>query len=916
MANFIALPEGTELVGDYRIGRVLGAGGFGVTYLAEEIALGRKVTIKEYFPSDFAARGEGFDAVPRSENCRGDYQWGLDRFIEEAQTLARFDHPNICRVYRYFRANNTGYMVLHFEEGQSLKGWLKSLGRAPRQNELDGIVPAILDALELIHKSDFLHRDIAPDNIMIRKTGVPVLIDFGSARGEIAAHSKTVSALVKPGYSPYEQYAERSSQQGPWTDIYALGATLYHAVTGRRPPDSPSRMVKDEMMPARDAAISAYRASFLRAIDRALALAIESRPRSIAAWRGDLLAPEPVPPKAAAGGWLRGRDKREAGEQLVAPGSAAGSLVPPPPDAPGPQGGLLDFVEGLRRQNEPAPAGAAAASPPAPTPAGLAVAAPAMAAPRAGAANAVAAAPGAAAATAKLEDGPPLAPSFFRRRKEAKVEPIAANGAATATPEGGAGAAPLPDSEHDAAQPDAAKPDARPEPKPGKKAGKRTADKELEAKAQAAKAQAAKVQPAKAQIANAPAAKARSQPDAAAAGTGLDGAAGNGGNAAAANLPVAVTEKAPDRKRPAPRPKAIKSREPSRLRPLLVKLAIGAGIASAAVAMQNRLPLSIDPKPAQVTSRQASSATSGTQGIASQPLLAAELKGHQGAVQALAVSDDGQLIVSAGADATLKVWNAASGRLVRSLHLGEGQATALSLFGHRALTGHGDGRVVVWDLDRAERLQTYRRNEAAIWSVTFLGSAERFAAASHDWKVAIWDVKAPQAPAHVLEGHDSAVQALAYAPKTEQLASGGADRTVKLWSLETLDLVRTYKGQKDFVTALAFSGDGKTLAAASLDGAVRLMPAGSSRHNRTLTGHSARVGAVAFSPGDPTRLASASEDGSVRLWDARQGRTQRTLTGLGGPVRTLAFLPDGSRFATAGDDGIVRIWSLGPARAE
>src|SRR5262245_52965787 len=282
MTNLIALKAGTELVGDYRIERVLGAGGFGITYLAGEIALDRQVTIKEYFPADFAARADRIEAVPRSQDCASDYRWGLDRFIEEAQTLAKFNHPNIVRVYRYFRANNTGYMVLHFEEGQSLKSWLKGLGRAPRQKELDAVVAPLLDALELIHKADFLHRDIAPDNIIIRKDGEPVLIDFGSARREIASHSKTVSALVKPGYSPYEQYAETSRQQGPWTDIYALGATLYHAVTGKRPADSPSRMVADELIPAREAALAGYRAGFLAAIDHALALTVEARPQPVA----------------------------------------------------------------------------------------------------------------------------------------------------------------------------------------------------------------------------------------------------------------------------------------------------------------------------------------------------------------------------------------------------------------------------------------------------------------------------------------------------------------------------------------------------------------------------------------------------------------------------------------------------------
>ena len=351
MTNLIALESGTELVGDYRIERVLGAGGFGITYLADEIALHRAVTIKEYFPADFAARAGGREAAPRSENCAGDYRWGLDRFIEEAQTLAKFSHPNIVRVYRYFRANNTGYMVLHFEEGQSLKSWLKSLGRAPRQKELDQIVAPLLEALELIHKSDFLHRDIAPDNIIIRKDGSPVLIDFGSARGEIVAHSKTVSALVKPGYSPYEQYAETSRQQGPWSDIYALAATLYHAITGKRPPDSPSRMVKDEIVPAREAALAAYRPGFLKAIDHALTLPVDGRPQTIAQWRGPLLAPEPAKP-----GWLtrtlgkspaRDGEPRKAGQEKTEP---AATHVPPPPDAPGPRGGILDFMDGLKKK--------------------------------------------------------------------------------------------------------------------------------------------------------------------------------------------------------------------------------------------------------------------------------------------------------------------------------------------------------------------------------------------------------------------------------------------------------------------------------------------------------------------------------------------------------------------------------------
>jgi serine/threonine protein kinase len=772
MANFIALPEGTELVGDFRIQRVLGAGGFGVTYLADELALGRAVTIKEYFPSDFAARGGGFDAVPRSENCAGDYKWGLDRFIEEAQTLARFDHPNIVRVYRYFRANNTGYMVLQFEEGQSLKTWLKNLGRAPRQKELDAILAPLLDALEVIHKADFLHRDIAPDNIIIRKNGEPVLIDFGSARGEIAAHSKTVSALVKPGYSPYEQYAETSRQQGPWTDIYALAATLYHAVTGKRPPDAPSRMVKDEMIAPREAAISSYRAGFLRAIERALALSVDQRPQSVVAWRGELLAPDPPKP-----GWLaRGKDKKNEAV-LVTP--TPGAVVPPPPDAPGPQGGLLDFVDNLKQGGQPAAAAVAAAT-----------------AVKADAPPPGTAKPAAAAATAKLEE-PPAAP---RKRKE----------------------------------------------------------------------------------------KAASQPK------------------LPAVQPAPAEPQPEQRKKPVARPKPIKSRERGGWRPLLFKLAIGAGIASAAVAMQDRTPTPATKETIRNASVPASHAKVEPP---QQPVIAAQLKGHRGPVAAVAYSEDGKLVATAGADATLKIWAPDTGILQRSIDLDAGPATSLSLSEHRALTGHGDGQVVIWDLDRGQKIASYRRNEANVWSVAFAGSTDRFVAASHDWKVALWDAKAGGQPAHVFDGHDSTAQAVAYSPRRDLVASGGADKSVKLWSLDKLSLVRSYKGQKDFVTALTFSPDGRTLASATLDGGIRLLSSISSRHIRTLVGHKGRIGALAYAP-DGDLLASASDDGTVRLWDVKRGRTERALTTATGPARSVAFSPDGQRLAIAGEDSTVRVYSV------
>ena len=766
MTNLIALPSGTELVGDYRIERVLGAGGFGVTYLADEIALARMVTIKEYFPSDIAARDGGIDAAPRSQDCAGDYRWGLDRFIEEAQTLAKFDHRNIVRVYRYFRANNTGYMVLHFEEGQSLKGWLKGLGRAPRQKELDAIIAPLLDALELIHKADFLHRDIAPDNIIIRKSGDPVLIDFGSARGEIASHTKTVSALVKPGYSPYEQYAETSRQQGPWSDIYALAGTLYHAITGKRPPDAPSRMVKDELVSAREAALSSYRAGFLKAIDRALALNVEARPQSIAAWRGDLLAPDPV-----RASWLtrttdRRKDrKKEKEEAESAPTFAATvpitlspTATPPPPDAPGPKGGLLDFLEGLRKKPEGEAAPAAA---PAPEPIQIAAAS----------------TPASPAATVKL-DAPP-APVF--KKKSQSKKPI-----------------------------------------PKERA--------------------------------------------------------------------LVVVKSPAR----PRPRRLKGSRPS-LMPIVFKLLVGVGVASAAVAMQDRFP--------QFESRGSAVTTGITTGTTNPPPPQAQAlapprcslppspRSRRIAAPFPAPPTPTTAVASSPPAPTdrMKIWDAAYRNLVRTIELDDGPATSLALNGERALTGHANGKVVLWDIDRAEKIATVQRNEANIWAVAFTGDPNRFAAASHDWKVTLWDARQTAAPLHVLDGHENSVQSLAYSPQLLLLASGSADKTVRVWNLDTLDLKRSYRGPRDFVTSVAFSNSGKLLAAGALDGRIQVWSVLSSRRLRALSGHRGRVADIAFSPsGD--QLASAGEDGTVRLWDLQRGRILRALTGHVGGATAVALL--------------------------
>ena len=190
------------------------------------------MALKEYYPDEFGDRDARMSVRPKSERHKQTFEWGRSNFLKEARTLARFEHPSIVRVSRVFEAHSTAYMVMSFERGQSLEAWLRGLGRPPTQDELDRIVAPLLDALQLMHAADFLHRDIAPDNIIVRADGSPVLLDFGASRRAVAEMSRAMTGIVKAGYSPHEQYASDGRLQGPWSDIYALGGTLYRAVTG------------------------------------------------------------------------------------------------------------------------------------------------------------------------------------------------------------------------------------------------------------------------------------------------------------------------------------------------------------------------------------------------------------------------------------------------------------------------------------------------------------------------------------------------------------------------------------------------------------------------------------------------------------------------------------------------------------
>ncbi|MGH8625246.1 MAG: protein kinase domain-containing protein [Gammaproteobacteria bacterium] len=287
----------------YELSKTLGRGCFGITYLARDLNLAQLVAIKEYLPVELALRDVDLSVCPLSEHLSEAYQQGLQRFIREARTLARFDHPNIVRVLSVFEENGTAYMVMSYEEGESLDNLLIQ-GKRFSEAELKGIVLPILEGLADVHQSGFIHRDIKPANIYIRRRdGSPVLLDFGSARQTLQGETRSLTSVVSPGYAPFEQYSGNGEKQGPWTDIYGLGATLYRVVVGVSPTDAIARSEallktsRDSVVSATEAAAAGYYSrKFLRAIDHAIRFDERERPKSVTQWawelRGECNPPE------------------------------------------------------------------------------------------------------------------------------------------------------------------------------------------------------------------------------------------------------------------------------------------------------------------------------------------------------------------------------------------------------------------------------------------------------------------------------------------------------------------------------------------------------------------------------------------------------------------------------------------------
>ncbi len=844
----LALKNGTILAQDYRIEGILGAGGSGITYIAKEISLDRNIAIKEYFPGDFAIREGDSDVCAKTEADELDYTWGLDRFIDEAQTLAKFDHSNIVRVFRYFQTHNTAYMVLKFEEGQNFKSWIEDRSAPPTQEELDNIVTPLLDALELIHNDDFLHRDIAPDNIMIRDDGTPVLIDFGSARRVITSRPKTVSALIKPGYSPFEQYAVSGKDQGPWTDIYSLAATLYHAVTGKRPVDSPTRMVGDELISAVKAARPGYRKQFLKAIDSAMKLKTRARPQSINEWRKQLFSTAPlkkpvkskqaaVPVKEKSPGILKKipaikkdlpaktktqKDEAPANQSKML--LANKSLIQK--SSRYLRRGLIKFLAEYARPEK----------------------------------------------NKELQEAGSLINRLSEMRKESAAEKTLEEQLSEMQQQALKDvenakkkksniikkilSSPLEEKQEEKTPP---VPNKSFEPQETTQLDKTQDEPKEKAKTKhAQKLVTVRLNRKKIDVEPGPTTLAR--------------------------------EKIRDQHN-----KSEPLEQPKKMSRFSIAL----------LTMQMLMIIAIVLPIVYLFNLSEETETTGSiRGSDSD--ISKILRGHQGTVSTISFARNGTMLISGGHDNNLRIWNIRSGKQVRLLKAHRSNINTLDIYNNKVISADARGEIIIWDLKTGKPLKNFRGHEASVSSVVFSGSEQKFFSGSTDRKIKFWHTLNTRKEQYAFKAHNRPVRIIVYSRRKNFIASASSSNEIKLWDLATGKVLRRYTGHEDGVNALAFSPSGIYLASGGI-GEIKIWTTRSRRLRRKIHAHSGKITAITFAPNGEW-IATAGEDNLIKIWNRQTGNLIKTYTGHSGRINSLAFTPDGKKLASAGSDATIRLW--------
>ncbi|HSW26773.1 MAG TPA: serine/threonine-protein kinase [Burkholderiaceae bacterium] len=320
-----ALPSGHRLH-EFELRGVIGVGGFGIVYRAFDHSLEREVAIKEYMPSALAGRSSKQQVSLLSASHSETFALGLSSFVNEARLLARFDHPSLVKVHRFWEQNGTAYMVMPLYRGSTLRRLRQQRDVSPGGAWLMRLTERLLGALEVLHREGVYHRDIAPDNVLVSDDAPPVLLDFGAARRVISDRNQALTAILKPSYAPLEQYAESTGmRQGPWTDFYALGATLHYVITGKAPVPATARAVSDEQPRLAGSGQGGVPDLLLQVCDWMLAPAPQDRPQNVAELLAALAGQLPVPQRArraSASSWqntVAQMDEGELGASVFAP---------------------------------------------------------------------------------------------------------------------------------------------------------------------------------------------------------------------------------------------------------------------------------------------------------------------------------------------------------------------------------------------------------------------------------------------------------------------------------------------------------------------------------------------------------------------------------------------------------------------
>jgi serine/threonine protein kinase len=945
------LQTGTVLDGKYRIERVIGSGGFGITYEAFDLGLAASVAIKEYYPSQFGVRDATYSVRPRSERDREIFDRLLASFIREARTLNQFEHPAIVRVLSVFEGYGTAYMVMKYETGPSLKAWLADLVRLPTQGELDRLTAPLLDALEMMHNAEFLHRDIAPDNIIVRADGSPVLLDFGASRRVMGEMTGTLTGVVKKGYSPQEQYATDSRSQGPWTDIYALGATLYRCISGETPYEATERMLDDHVLPAVEAGAGRYRHAFLVAIDAAMVLRPKQRPQSIAVWREMLFDGVQISPSQPQSWPSAGRaapavaNATEPGTtHLGSPSAPRSSPRSAPsqrpggeqiydgqsePSAPGYQSAPSDVGhQSAPRRSEPAysqdapgstPQLAGSQSPDA-SPPRRNVAAIAMVA------GAVALIGGGGLVLSLNKGGTRVTPvqtafedvtakskadeaqrkaaqksaEDARRRQDEQFERLQRDAAARAAEE--------------ARQRQLAE-DARQRRIAEEAEAKRRADEEARRLAEEARQRQLAEEARQRRIAEEAEAKRRADEEA----RRLAEEARQRRIAEEAEAKRLADEEA---RRLAEETRQRQLAEEARQRRIAeeaeAKRRADEAARKAAEAERIRIA-ALEQQQREEAARRA--AEEERRRLAARPrLLTFSGQGNNATSFPTAVDTSTGLIVAGGSDGVVRVWDAATGtprNLQGQRHSDTISSVAVAPDGQHIVTGAWGGEIVLWTVNgTAQRFRAADpgdgKSAGRRWVVTTMfTSPTRFMTVLSDGTSQLWDTRnTGRAVAEVRLGANG-IKAADIAANGSTIATGTDSGTVTLHRAGNGQVIRQLPGQGDWILALAFSRDNNLLGSGSADGIVRIFSATNANQPllREIQAHDSAVRAIAFSA-DGTRMATGADDGTVTLWDVATGAALARYKEHRNSVRSLTLSADGQRLVSASEDGDVRVWYL------